>query len=157
MNNFFVGYLATDFSFLTTSLGTLGFGALLSPLYFGEVRELFLHPERRWWRSKLRRRIPLPIQVDTRDSVKISGTTHDISETGAFLPLEVISQYLDGTVNICLTLSGLQQIHCEATVVRHNAARGTCPAGVGIQFKNLDWRQRRELKRYLASGARPHI
>jgi|GEM_PF-1908917 len=149
VNNFFVGYLATDFSFWTASLGTLAFAAVLAPLYRGEMRELLLHPERRWWRSKRRVRVSRPIFLGHKDTVKINGATHDISESGVFLPFEVTNLGLNSVVSICLTLGELQQIRCEARVVRRSAARGSYPAGVGIQFTNLDRRQRRELKRYL--------
>lgn len=149
VNNFFVGYFATDFSFLTASMATLVFGALLTPLYMGEVRELFLHPERRWWRSKARIALSLPVFVGDSEH-KVNGETYDISETGLFMRLSGEDLAVDGTVNICLTLGELRQIRCNAKVVRRSPAKGSYPAGVGLQFTDLHWRQRRELKHYLA-------
>lgn len=151
VNNMFVGYFATDYSFLTATLGTLGFMALTLPLYRPQVRELFMHPEKRWWLVKHRRRQNVPIFVGGSRQVKLRGETFDISESGAFVPLEAVGLGVDEQVSVCLTLGTLQQIRCDARVVRRTPkAKGTYPAGVGLHFINLDWWQRRELKRYLA-------
>jgi hypothetical protein len=149
-NNFFVGYFATDYSPLSATLATLMFGGLLIPVYVGEVGELFSSPERQWWKSKERIRLSLPIFVGAADAVKYDGATWDISESGLFMPMRVTSLEVNRTVSICLTLGELKQIRCEAKVVRRSGAKGNYPAGVGLQFMNIDRRQRRELKDYLA-------
>ena len=150
VNNFFVGYFATDYSFMATTMGTFAFGAMLLPLYQPKVRELLLYPDRRWWRAKTRRRMAVPIFVGGSRQVKLRSETFDISESGAFLPIEAAGLYVEERVSICLTLGTLQQIRCDARVVRRAEAKGTYPGGVGITFTNMDWWQRRELKRYLA-------
>jgi len=150
LNNFFVGYLGTDYSVMSATLGTVAFTLLLVPLYRPRVRELFLHPERRWWRAKERLRVSVPIFVGGSRQVKWRSETFDISESGAFLPIEAAGLDVQERVSICLTLGSLQQFRCDGLVVRRAPAKGSYPAGVGIQFTNMDWWQRRELKRYLA-------
>lgn len=150
INNFFVGYLGTDFSMTSATLGTFGFTALFTPLLRTEVRELIRHPSRRWWRTKTRLRTSVPIFVGGSRQVKVRSETYDLSETGAFLPIEANGFELDERVSICLTLGALQQIRCDARIVRRSVAKGKYPDGVGIEFTNMDWWQRRELKRYIA-------
>ncbi len=156
LNNFFVGYFATDFSFLSASLGTLSFGALTVPLYFGSSREFFLHPERRWWRAKVRVTKNIPVFVGGTHT-KISGETFDISESGIFVPLSSDMLPLEGEVSLCLTLGAHRQLLCSARVVRRGPAKGSYPAGVGLQFTGLTWSQRRELKDYLARQLEPGL
>ena len=40
-------------------------------------------------------------------------------------------------------------IRTQARVVRRAEAVGQYPGGVGVQFMNMSWRERRELKRCL--------
>lgn len=149
LNNLFVGYYATDYSMATTSLGTLAFAALNLPLLSREVRELIRHPERRWWRSAARLRIPLPVYLDGPAWLKLDAETWDLSETGAFIPMPRSDLHVGGRVRLNLKLGVDRQLKLEAKVVRHSDAKGTYPAGVGVQFMNMDHEQRRELRRYL--------
>lgn len=149
LNNLFVGYYATDYSMLATTLCTLGFAALNLPLLSTEVRELIKHPERRWWRSAERMRIPVPVFVDGPSWVKVHAETWDLSETGAFIAMPANDLQIGGRVRILFKLGNERALKFEAKVVRHGAAKGSYPAGVGVQFTNLDFEQRKELQRYL--------
>ncbi len=148
VNNFFVGYYATDFSPWTAGFATLAFGALSLPLRNSEVRELLNHPERRWWRASSRKRLNVPIFLGGSRKTILRSETFDISESGAFIPVEAPLK-IEERVSICLTLNTFQQIRCDGKVVRITEACGCYPAGFGIEFCNLDWSQRRELRRFL--------
>lgn len=151
VNNFFVGYFATDFSPWTAGFATLCFGALCWPLRRGEIREILKHPERRWWRASQRRKVHIPIFLGGSRRTQFRTETWDVSETGAFVPVSDQLK-LQERVSICLTLNTFQQLRCDGKVVRIAEACGTYPAGIGIQFTNLDWTQRRELRRFLSKA-----
>lgn len=152
LNNFFVGYYATDFSPWTASFATLAFCVLNWPLQQSEVRELLMHPDRRWWRASPRRRMTVPIFLGGSRKTALRAETFDISESGAFVPVDAALK-LEERVSICLTLGTFQQIRCDGRVVRKAEANGCYPAGFGIEFSNLDWWQRRELRRYISRSA----
>lgn len=151
VNNFFVGYFATDYSPWLAGLATLCFGALSWPLKSAEIDFLLKHPEKRWWRAHKRRKVHIPIFLGGSRKTQFRSETWDISESGAFVPVSHKLK-LQERVSICLTLNTFQQVRCDGVVVRIAEACGTYPAGVGIQFTNLDWTQRRELRRFLSKA-----
>lgn len=151
VNNFFVGYFATDFSPWVASFATLCFGALSWPLKSAEIDFLLKHPEKRWWRAHKRRKVSIPIFLGGSRRTQFRSETWDISESGAFVPV-ANKLKLQERVSICLTLNTFQQVRCDGVVVRISEASGSYPAGVGIQFTNLDWTQRRELRRFLSKA-----
>ncbi|MGE0525724.1 MAG: PilZ domain-containing protein [Bdellovibrionales bacterium] len=161
INNFFVGYHGTDYSPWTATWATVAFASLHLPLLKSEIRDLLNHPERRWWRAARRRRITLPIFVGGFRRGKLRTTTYDISESGVFIPLSTRSKDAhrllreQEQLSLCLTLAPFLQIRCDGRVVRRCDAIGSYPAGVGVAFTNLGWRQKRELRRYLARKDSP--
>ncbi len=148
VNNYIVGFYATDFSMLTTSLGTFGFLLLHIPILDKRVRWILVNPERRWWRRADRYRVSIPLVVEGVRLHSVRAETFDVSESGLFiLGHEMLS--VGDWVSLKMTFDSLSQVRARARVVRRTEAAGIYPSGVGVEFMDLSWRQRRELRRYL--------
>lgn len=171
VNNWLVGYYATDFSPVTANLATFGFIVLHAPLLHPNIVRLLRHPEQRWWLRAERRRASVPIFIGGSRKVVFRAETFDLSESGAFIPLETVQSHASGPmstkpvaieevpathlapeerVSICMTLGIHSQIRCQGRVIRKTDARGLYPAGIGIQFVDLPPNDRKELRKYLA-------
>jgi hypothetical protein len=148
VNNFVVGYYATDYSALDTTFATLGFLVLNIPLIHAEVRELLRDPTLRWWLRAQRKRMALPVQIDGTRLASIKAETFDLSETGVFIQNERETGIGD-VITLRLKFGTVHQFRCQGRVVRRSEPKGVYPAGVGVEFTNLSWRQRRELRRHL--------
>lgn len=149
VNNAIVGYYSINYSPLVANLATVGFLALNLPLLRPSVRAVFGESRRRWWKMAPRKRVSIPILLDSR-AVTLRAETFDVSSTGAFIPWPMLdSMKSDLPIRVCMTLGEYRQLRCHARVVRRDCAKGRYPAGIGIQFEGLAWRQRMELQRYL--------
>lgn len=148
-NNFFVGFYATDFSPFTAACATLAFGGLNLPLLRAELRGLLRHPERRWWLRAERRRVSVPITLSGHRRTPVRTESYDISESGVFIPVVHPNLRPDDVITVRMTFRTYQQMRLEGRVVRATEARGSYPAGIGIEFKPLSWWQRRQLRRRL--------
>jgi hypothetical protein len=145
LNNFVVGYYATDFSMFTTAASTVGFTLLAVPLLHPDMQWLLLNPDKRWWMRADRKRLHLPVTVEGTRLQSSKAETFDISTSGAFIP---VSQNVGVGDWVTLRMKfGYTQIRCQARVVRRSEPRGEYPAGAGVQFMNMSWRERRELQR----------
>jgi len=149
LNNFVVGYAAIDYSPEVAWLGTLVFSLLNIPLWLESTRALMIQPELRIWSQAERRRMQVPIVIDVFRKTPLKAETFDLSETGAFIPLSSANLRVDENISVRMTFGAFTHIRCEGRVVRRDEARGRYPAGVGIEFTNLNWRNRRELRRHL--------
>lgn len=160
VNNYFVGDFATDYSPMQANLATLGLVALNLPLLQPRIFQLLVHPDRRWWMVSKRQRVSVPVFIGGARNAALRAETFDISETGAFIPLATAQDHkyaigkkgnleIDEIITIAMTLGTLKQVRCEGRVVRMADARGSYPAGIGIQFMEMGTDEKRELKRYL--------
>lgn len=152
INNSVVGYYATDFTPTMTLLATLGFALMNLPLLHPDSLNVFLHPERRWWIRAERHRLAIPVAIEGTRLASLRAETFDLSETGAFIP-QVRNIGVGDWITVRMTFGAFTQIRCQGRVVRRTEARGIYPAGVGIQFEGVSWRQRRELRKCLARQA----
>ncbi len=152
VNNWIAGYYATDFSFVTTTLGTLAFSTLNLPLFDQQVVWIMKNPQRRWWIRSERRRLVVPVLIEGAQLMSLKGSTFDVSESGVFVP-QVRDLGVGDWIYVRLQFDSLSQVRCQGRVVRRVDALGEYPAGVGIEFKEMSWRQRRELRRHLRRGA----
>lgn len=162
LNNLAVSLTGLNFDPLVPWLASLGFGALCLPLSFYQpALELMNNPEKRWWLRSERARVQAPVLVNPFKSSSFRTKTFDLSETGAFISFEnndaqggeasfglPVLQVSD-RLNLCLNVGHISQLRFEAEVVRRSEANGSYPSGVGIRFTSLDWRDRKELRRYL--------
>ncbi|HEX4925793.1 MAG TPA: PilZ domain-containing protein [Bdellovibrionales bacterium] len=154
-NNWLVGSVGADFSATTTALATLGFTSLGSLMFSAQAWEILLHPEKRWWLRPERKQVSAPVFVIPKQGDAFRAETFDISATGAFIPLASESALLSfntgDKISLRLTMGALTVLRCEAQVIRRNAPKGHYPAGVGIQFLNMNRHDSKELRKYLSS------
>lgn len=154
-NNWLVGSVGTDFTATTTALATLGFTSLGSLLFSAQAWEILLNPEKRWWLIPERKQVTAPVFVIPKHGEAFRAETFDISATGAFIPFESESALLSfntgDKISLRLTMGALTVLRCDAQVIRRNAPKGHYPAGVGVQFMNLNRHDSRELRKYLSS------
>lgn len=151
-NNFIVGYYAIDYAPVLAWAGTLAFALLNLPLYSTEIRKLIRHPEKRWWRraERCRRSIPVVITGALGGRSPVRAETFDFSDSGVFIALPDSHFDVEDRIAIRLTFGSFSQVRCEGKVVRRTEdVAGGYPSGIGIQFMDLDWRQRQELRRQI--------
>jgi hypothetical protein len=150
-NNMLVSEVGDDYSSLQTSLATLGFASLGGLLFTEQAWEILNHPEKRWWRRPARKQVTAPVFIIPQHGEAFRAETFDISSSGAFIRVNNSSVRKGDKVSLRLTMGALTVLRCEAQIVRSDSARGLYPSGVGIQFKNLNRYDARELRKYLRS------
>jgi hypothetical protein len=148
LNNYFVGHYATDYSMFTASFGTLAFAAINLPLLHPDLQWLMLHPEKRWWMRAERKRLAIPITIEGTRLQPARAETFDVSESGAFVTAAQDVGVGDW-ITVRMSFGTFTKIRCQARVVRRSEASGTYPGGIGVQFMNLSWRDRRDIRRCL--------
>jgi hypothetical protein len=159
MNNFFVGYVGTDFSSWTALGATIAFIGMNVPLASQELVDLFNNPARAWWREAERKEIHVPVKLDGLHDLRLKAETFDVSATGMFVPLknEEYAALKDNEhVSVCLIFNRVSEFRCDGRVVRHSPGNGHYPQGIGIQFVGLTWSQQNELTRYLKRQVLQH-
>lgn len=144
---------------LIEALGiAVGFLLVNLPLLQSPVRQALRHPERRWWRRAERKRIHIPIVLGGVSEARIKGMSYDLSQTGVFVPMDHFGEagppkwHKDREIPVHLRLSEELELKCYGRIVRQAEAKGTYPAGVGIEFVDLPFLHRRELKKFLESS-----
>ncbi len=152
LNNYYVGSYATDFSQWVALMATLGFLAVNVPLMGPQTFAVLRQPERRWWLTAPRRRLVVPVAIEGTQLAAIRTDTHNVSESGAFVPMDRTVGVGDW-ITMRLNFGSLTQFRCQGRVVRRSEATGDTPAGIGIEFMGLPWRQRRELRKHIARAA----
>jgi hypothetical protein len=183
-NNWLVGAVGNDYSPGTAALASAAFVLGLAALLNREALQVILNPSSRWWMTPFRRRIALPVRFkllsrgrtqrksqDAYDEFYIR--TFDLSESGAFIPLEqpghaageaesrnlqifsaILRNLAVGTqCYICLPLKDVSFIQCRAEVVRNTPGRGEYPAGVGIRFLGMSRAEKRRLSAFIYGSA----
>ncbi len=148
LNNFFVGFYATDFSPLVAGVASVGFAFVNLPLFNKRLIWLFKHPEQRWWLHAARHRVSVPVVIEGTQLPSMKSETFDLSESGVFVPM-THDLGIGERIDVRMTFGSLAQVRYQGRVVRRNTAGGNYPAGVGIEFTDMSWGQRRELKRHL--------
>lgn len=97
-NNWLVGQMGTDYSPLTAMLGALAFLGVAGAMLNRESLRVLLNPGSRWWLTPARRKLAIPVRLKflsrTAPKKSLEGLdefyirTFDISEGGAFIPLQ---------------------------------------------------------------------
>jgi hypothetical protein len=157
VNNFFVGWYATDFSPLICGLASGTFALVNLPLVRGRVRWLLHHPEQRWWLRAARLRVNVPVFIEGTRLNSLKAQSFDISESGVYVPLD------DGVgvgdwITVRIKFDGLTNVRCHGKVVRKRSEpEGQYPAGVGIEFQDLSWQRKRVLRGCLARHIEPGV
>ncbi|MGE4131522.1 MAG: PilZ domain-containing protein [Bdellovibrionales bacterium] len=155
LNNYFVGLYATDYTPFQAGFAFFTFSFCHWPLVAGRNMNLFANPTLRWWRVSPRKQIHLPISLGDSRQWVFDAQTYDVSETGAFVPLdgESLTEYMgldhQKDFRVRLNLGDSQYVTCQAQIVRRATARGQYPAGLGIQFGPMAIGEKRALKNLL--------
>ncbi len=151
VNNYFVASYGDDFSLLTATASAAVFAVLNVPLLHPQIRRLLSHPELRWWLRPRRATTSVPIFLAGTRRETFRTETFDLSETGVFVQLEPhqITLKQDESISLCLTLGTYSQVRCTGRIVRITDARGTYPAGVGVQFLDLPMEEKKIIRHYI--------
>lgn len=143
VNNFFVGSWGTDFSLFATWGATIGYALLGYVMVYGYGLDAIDHPEKHWWKIPTRYQKAMPVWIEWNGNKKLLAKTFDLSKTGAFLSVLGQEQFpkeltIGDSLNIIIgTKHG--DLRMAATLVRkENRPRGHYPAGLGINFRNLN-------------------
>jgi uncharacterized protein (TIGR02266 family) len=98
-------------------------------------------------------RVPIEVQVDLRsESTFFTGFSENISEGGLFVATE-IEHKLGDRLEIHLSLMGGEAVVLQGVVrwCRPKAGKGGLPAGIGLQFLDLDDVRRTALQGFVDS------
>lgn len=137
VNNYFVSSLADDYTFKQTSFATLAYIFPHFLLLYHKSAQVFWEPTLRWWLCPKRYPFGLPVTVETSQGKRILSHTFDISETGAFLKINIEDLEAGEEINLEIpSASGPYMF--KAQIVRKAAPKGHYPAGVGVKFSQLD-------------------
>lgn len=156
LNNFFVSLYAMDYSPLVAGLGVAVFAFMHWPLVtqtnLGLLNDRKLH----WWRTAPRRQVSLPVSLGDARHWAYHANTYDVSESGVFVALDDKALELPSELShqkdfrVRLSLGNQSYLTCDAKIVRQAHSHGRHPAGVGIQFGNMPYSDRRALRRALS-------
>ena len=113
-----------------------------------------------------RKKVALPITINTPVTHEFSLNTFDISLTGAFLAYEDLKNSMSFTsligkrsgiktgdlVDITVQVGRFSRLSCQAKVIRYNFSDNTMPPkGIGIEFMNLNPKNKKILESILYS------
>lgn len=111
-----------------------------------------------------RKKISLPILINTPVTHEFSINTYDISLTGAFFSYEDLKSSMSFTsligrrtgikvgdlIDIKIYIGRFSQLRCQAKVVRYNFSDDSMPPkGIAIEFINLSHRKKKILENIL--------
>lgn len=140
VNNYIVGHFGEDFNILETTLASSAFLALSLSFYKSSVYKAINEKSARWWLTKPRRNLSLPLTIHTQKDT-IRTKSFDLSETGIFAVndqnLELFQTPQDQEVD--LSIHADEKIfRCRGKIVRKALPKGKYPEGVGIHFSQID-------------------
>lgn len=153
-NNYLVGTWGYDYTAETTWIATLTYFLFsfypLHPVF----SEFLKDPKKRWWLVAPRKDVRVPVKILPIRGGKIYSQTVDLSKTGAFIKspfrADDTIMNLGDIIQLHLQLGTISDLRLEAEVVRSQTSDDDSPAGYGIQFRNLDYENRRTLNHYLS-------
>jgi hypothetical protein len=157
-NNWFVSQMQTDFTPGVAWLASGAFVGVVALLFNRQALQAILNPTSRWWLTPERKRLAVPVRIKLQSPVnELYLNTFDLSEGGAFLPLDQAKVFRTVAVGtqcyVSLPLKDVESIKFRAEIVRNTQGRGEYPAGVGVKFLGLSWAEKRKLSHFLAHAA----
>lgn len=162
-NNYVAGSFELNYDWTTTVYASLGYLALHGLMLEPNAAKVLLDPKLRWWRYPSRHKAQLDLQVRRLNGEVFSALTHDMSTGGAFIPFFGVQDYSHHShspplipndeeyVMVDFAINDVP-INCQAKVVRKTGARGSYPAGVGLQFLDLKKKEKRLIRRYIQNA-----
>jgi hypothetical protein len=149
INNLLFGYGASDYAvWILANLSTLVIMAICSPIFYGHTRKVLERPDLRWWMSKERKVIQIPIAIEGTRVSAIQALTFDLSESGTFIS-GVTSVGVGDQIEMHMNVNDLRQLRVQGRVVRRVQAKGRYPSGVGVEFQQMSAQQKRDLRSLL--------
>jgi hypothetical protein len=152
-NNYVVAAHGEDFTMIQTTLASLGFLLVSSPLVSDRSLEVLLSRKNRWWETAPRFRAKASVYMVPRNGRAIRGETFDISETGLFLLAKepaFNNDFQTGElISLRLNMGALSVFRCEARVIRKTLGSGRYPAGVGLSFEGLDRTNKVQIEKFI--------
>lgn len=123
-------------------------GWLLRPVN----RRLFREAGRHWWKTPLRYRVALAVELERSDEERVRRRTVDISRTGVFVEAPAAALRPGERVRLRLGF-GRRRIRCGASVIRYAGGAAARPEGFGLRFEGLRLGDRFWLRFRLAAAA----
>ncbi len=152
-NNYLVGNYAQDFSMTETALGTGLFAGIFVPLLRKDLRQILSEPKKRWWLRAQRFHKRVDVILNPYVGQTLQAQTFDLSESGAFIPMDGKSweemPKVGERLKVSLHIDTLRKIKCDAIVVRVVEPRGIYPKGIGVRFTDIPETHKRSLNNFL--------
>lgn len=156
-NNYWVGLVGTDYDLQATFIGSAFFVLAHTLMLAPNSLSVLLNSKNRWWRTDARRKVEIPMLVSPwLDKKLFSTATFDISESGAFLRLNVHGEAKipdnlkpNDFIEVRFNVAGYYQIRCSAKIVRIEKGKGHYPPGMGIQFSEMRGEDQKLLRRFV--------
>ncbi|OFZ12076.1 MAG: hypothetical protein A2Z20_07565 [Bdellovibrionales bacterium RBG_16_40_8] len=143
-NNWWVGYVGTDFNLMQTSLSSLGFLLLTGLIFEKKAFYVLKNNGARWWRNAERSRVSMPVTIYPWIGDSLVASTYDMSASGVYICFaENIDLQVGDRMQIRLNPTGYKSISCTARLVRKSEACGSYPSGVAMSFENLTTQDRK--------------
>jgi len=164
-NNFIVGSYGTDYALHLTSLTSLMYLFFVSNLYLSRGYQVLLNPQLRWWRVPLRKKISCPVSIKLSNGEYFKSKSFDISNSGLFLEKQSNQREDFSAMNnveeileqdMILNLAIAESFFCRAKIVRKTAGNGQYPAGIGLEFIDLNWQNKHSLQNLLQREVAGH-
>ena len=166
--------LITDLPTIYQSMGSWSIGLIF--IFLFAAFEMFMNSRpnsekndslaQSWWDHPERKKLNIPMIVDTSYNQPFSVATYDISVGGAYIRLTDMQQGMN-TTGLTGTRTGLKigdlmklkiqvtrfhRISCKGLVVRvEKEAQGAYPEGIGIQFLSMGKKDQSRLQQLLQS------
>lgn len=154
-NNLIVGYVGLDYNGTMTFLGTLAFASINGVFLMPSVQEALSNPQKRWWQNPTRYHVKVPVFVNPlRGGDGFYTESFDLSSSGTFIPLKPtqVKSFENGEMlALSFTLGTFRSLRCNAKIIRNDQAKGNYPQGLGIQFTDLNRKQRESIQQYFRS------
>ena len=161
-NNWIVSKYGADFDFTMTTLATALFTVFTSSILFTKGMDVLDSPDKRWWLIPKRFQKKLPIYLKTATESFILGKTFDISTTGVFVAIDQTKDHFHKRnqinfvpgelINLQIPTEDKSDFTCQARVVRKTHGGGVYPGGLGIQFENMDLKNRLRLYKIMRTS-----
>ena len=153
-NNWIVARVGFDYSMTQTVFATLGFTATQTLWFHPSIRILFVNPASRWWMTRVREQMQIPIQIWTTNGMPIVTSVYDISPGGVFVHFSIESLKQCGIkvgdpIRLRLRLGSVYRLTAQARVVRFAKAQGKYPEGIGLKFVAMTRQDQMILERFL--------
>jgi hypothetical protein len=163
-NNWLVGSLETQYSAATATVGTFAAILMHGVLFMKNAKVVLQDQRKRWWLTPVRKKVTIRAVLMPVLGGELHSRTFDLSENGAFIPLDEaswaplksapVTHLEEGNVcSVRLMLDSLTTIHCGAEIVRQTHATGHYPTGIGIRFISLNPNQKRVISSAMEQAA----